>query len=350
MRFAEPIWLWLLLLLPALALGGAWAAARRRQRLERFAGGRKLVGQFTGEVSMHRRAAKLLLVHLVLAGVTLALARPQWGTRSEPVIRHGADVVLVVDTSLSMAAEDLAPGRLRWAQHAAASLTRQLQGDRVALVTFAGEATLACPLTIDGGAIRLFLEALDVQSVSVPGTALARALELAERTLGGGEASAGERGRAVVLFSDGEDHEGGLDDALARLHRAGVVVHAVGCGTTRGAPIPLRDASGQLTEYKKDREAKVVTTRLDESLLQHVALETEGRYYRATSTEMEVTEIVRALSGLQAGELGAVQRTRYEERFQLPLLVGWIALVAEGLLGDRRRIVERAAVNKAEAA
>ncbi len=338
MRFAAPQFLWLLMLLPLSALLAWIAHERRAAALRRFAGGNPYTARFDGEVCRSRRAVKLLLVYLALAALPLALARPQWGTSVEKITRTGGDVVIVLDTSLSMAAEDLAPNRLDQAKHSIGALLDRLAGDRVALVVFAGQASLSCPLTVDHGALRLFLEAADPTAVPLAGTALADALGLALRALGlDAEGAATDRGRAVVVYSDGEDHEGGIDAVLSEYERSGVSVLAVGCGTTRGAPIPLRDAAGALGGYKKDREDKVVTTRLNEELLERVALETNGRYFRATAGELEVEQLGQALSGLEAGELGTALRTRYEERFELPLALAWLALLAEALLGDRRR-------------
>jgi Ca-activated chloride channel family protein len=236
-----------------------------------------------------------------------------------------------------MAAEDLAPNRLEQAKHSIDSLLDRLEGDRVALVTFAGQAVLNCPLTVDHGAVRLFLESTDPTAVPVAGTALAEALGLALRALRPDLAGTStDRGRSVVVYSDGEDHEGDLDEMLSAYENSGVSVHTVGCGTTRGAPIPLRDAAGMITGYKKDRDDKVVTTRLNEPILERIALETNGRYFRATAGEMEVEQIGAALAGLEAGEIGSALRTRYEDRFQIPLLIAWVALLCETLLGDRR--------------
>jgi Ca-activated chloride channel family protein len=337
MRFAEPQLLWLLLLSPLLALAGYAAYRRRRRALERFAGGPSAAERFTEEVSRHRRALKLLLVHGGLVALCVALARPQWGARQETVTRRGADVMIVIDVSLSMAAEDLVPSRLAHAQHAAARLIEQRAGDRIGLVSFAGQAALNCPLTVDHAAAAMFLEALDVMEPALPGSAIAPALETAARALGASEGPAHtERSRAIVLFSDGEDHEGGLESTLAALRRTGTPVYVVGCGTARGAPIPLRDGGGMLSGYKKDRAGRVVTTRLDEAALERIALETEGRYYVATPTEVEVGEIAQALAAMEAGEVGALVRTRYEERFQWPLFLGWLALAIESVLGERR--------------
>lgn len=336
MRFAAPEFLWLLLLGPAVALGSYWAYAGRMRALARFAGGTDYVHRFTAEVSRDRRAIKLLLVFVGLLLLPLALARPQWGSRLEPITRRGADVVIALDTSLSMSTEDLAPSRLGQAKHAIGTLLDRLAGDRVALVSFAGQAGVSCPLTVDHSAVRMFLEAVDVESVPLPGTALAQAVEASLRAFRFGEAEV-DRGRAIVVFSDGEDHAGGMEQLSKQLERRGVAVYAVGTGTTRGAPIPLRDPTGMLIGYKKDAEGRVVTSRLNEQVLESLALASGGRYYRATSGEVEIDEIGRVLGALSQGELGSELRTRYEERFQIPLLLAWLALAADALLGDRRR-------------
>lgn len=336
MRFARPELLWLLLALPLLGAAG-WAAFRRRRRaLLRFAGSTEHAARLGAGVSRHRRAVKQILLYLGLASLVLAAARPQWGSRLEPIQRRGADVVIVLDNSLSMAAQDIAPDRLGQARHEIDALLENLAGDRVALVTFAGQATLACPLTLDHAAVRLFLETIEVEVTQVPGTALADALRLAVDTFGGEEPD-GLRSRSIVLLTDGEDHEGGIDKVFPLLRDAGVTVHAVGCGTERGAPIPVQDESGNSAGYKKDNQERVVTTRLEETLLEHLALETGGRYYRATPGETEVEELANALAEMDTQEFGSVLRARYEERFQIPLGLALVALIAEALLGDRRR-------------
>jgi len=343
MRFAAPEVLWLLVALPVLIAASVAAARGRRRALERFAGGPGHLARFTGQVSVQRRAVKSALRWTALALAIVALARPQAGTRLEAVTRRGVDVVMVLDTSLSMAAPDLAPSRLDHARHAIAGLLDELAGDRVALVTFAGQASLECPLTLDHAAVRLFLDAAEPQVAAVPGTALGDALRLGRTAFGAGETSGG-RDRAIVLFTDGEDHEGGVDEAIAELGRSGVPVHVVGCGTTRGAPIPL---AAPETGYKKDRDGNVVTTRLDEALLESLALATGGQYHRATPTETEIDAIARALRGLDERELGQVLRARYEDRFQIPLGLALALLLAESLLGDRLRPARDARAGRA---
>jgi Ca-activated chloride channel family protein len=246
-------------------------------------------------------------------------------------------VVLLIDTSQSMAAQDVPPDRLGQARHAAASLVKRLQGDRVALVTFAGKAALACPPTLDQEAVLILLDALDVEIVPVAGSALADGLERARAAFGEAPPLGVGRGRALVLFTDGEDHEGGLDGAAKALRDSGVTLYAVGCGTQRGAPIPSRGADDSAAGYKKDREGRIVTTRLDEPLLEKLALDTGGRYFRGTPAEIEVEEIAKAISEMEATEAGIVLKTRFEERYQIALAIGLFALLAETLIADRKR-------------
>jgi Ca-activated chloride channel family protein len=337
MRFVHAELLWLLAALPLLALLGWWNLARRTRALERFAGGELSEARLGVAVSAHRRAAKQLLLFLALAAVILAAARPQWGSRMEEVNRRGVDVVVVIDTSLSMLAEDVAPSRLARARHQTDALLERLAGNRVALVTFAGQATLLTPLTLDHAAVRLFLDTIEGEAGQVAGTALADALRLAVTAFSDPDAGDEERTRAIVLFTDGEDHEGELDVLPGELKQAGVGLFAVGCGSTRGAPIPLHDEAGNPSGYKKDGEGKVVTTRLEEGVLESLALEVGGRYYRSSPGGDEIDEIAKAVTSLDSREYGAVLRARYEDRYQIPLLVALLALCAETVLGDGRR-------------
>lgn len=341
MRFANPEALWWLLAVAAgIVLGIALSSARRRA-LRRFAGDERHLATFAAEVGRNRRAVRgVLLAGAAVLGV-LAAARPQWASGMDRVDQAGLDVVVVLDTSISMRAEDVSPNRFEVARRAAGSLIRRLAGNRVALVTFAGVATLNCPLTLDHGAARLFLDSVEPGQASVPGTALAAALRRAGEALRGDEDVADEAaGKVVVLLSDGEDHEREIDDALAALRRDGVVVFSIGVGTASGGPIPLDPGAGAGGGYKKDRQDRLVTTRLEEASLEKIAVETGGRYFRATPAEVEIDEILEELSGMDVRRFGSVLRTRYSERFQWPLALALIALLAEALTPDRRRIAE----------
>jgi Ca-activated chloride channel family protein len=317
-------------LLAALAWG---VGLVRRSALSAFGGGESHLPRFRAEVSAHKRAAKTIALLVAVAAGIVAAARPQWGSGTETITRKGIDLAIVLDTSRSMAATDVPPSRLARAVRAASRLLDRLEGDRVALVTFAGKPAIACPLTLDHEAVRLFLDAVDVEAVSIPGTALAAAVREGVRALGPPAAAGTEaKGRALVVISDGEDHEGGVDEAIAAVRQAGVTVYAIGCGTDQGAPIP----EGESGAYKKDAQGRLVTTRLDERPLRTLAVETGAKYFRATAAEGEVDEIAGALSAMDASGSGTVLKTRWVERFQIPLAVALLALALEALISDRR--------------
>jgi Ca-activated chloride channel family protein len=178
--------------------------------------------------------------------------------------------------------------------------------------------------------VRVFLDGIDAEWVSVPGTALADAMRTAVRAFATDGKAA--RRRVVVILSDGEDHEGGLQEALRVLAQGGVVAHALGCGSSRGAPIP---EAGGAEGFRKDRDGKIVTTRLDESTLSGLAVATGGRYFRATPSASEVDEIAKEIAAMEGREAGAVMRTRYVDRFQFPLVLALAALLAEAFVADR---------------
>jgi Ca-activated chloride channel family protein len=333
MRFAEPTALLALFAVPLIAALIFYAGLRRRRALAAFGGGPSHVARFRNEVSAHRRAAKAIALIVAATAGVLAAARPQWGQGTETITRQGIDLAIVLDTSKSMAAADVAPSRLARAVRAASSLLDQLEGDRIALVTFAGKPSITCPLTLDHGAVRLFLDAVDVEDVSVPGTALAAAIEEGIRALGPPAAEGTEaKGRALLVISDGEDHEGGIEAAVSAAKRAGVVIYGVGCGTDQGAPIP----EGESGAYKKDKQGKLITTRLDERALRSLAVDTGGKYYRATAAEGEVDEIAKALAAMDASGSGTVLKTRWVERFQIPLAIALAALLLEAVISDRK--------------
>jgi Ca-activated chloride channel family protein len=199
-------------------------------------------------------------------------------------------------------------------------------------VTFSGAAVLNCPLTLDHGAVRMFIDAADIRYDLVPGTALADALTAARN--GFSREHRGDRGSSIVLISDGEDHEQGLEDFIAAAKNQDVVVHAIGVGSLKGAPIPVKGEGGGISGFKTDREDRVVTTRLQEDLLEDLARRTGGIYRRSTAAGGEIDDLVEQLRGQGGGELGTVLRIRYEERYQIPLFLAFLALLGEMLIPD----------------
>ncbi len=332
MLFARSEYLNLLWVLPALGLFFFWSFRSRRRRLEKVIG-RSLAPRFTEEFSRGKAILKSLLLMGFLAFGILALARPQWGTRLQTIHRHGVDIIAALDTSYSMNTEDIAPNRLEKAKGEIRRLVQKSEEDRIGLVTFAGTAVIQCPLTLDHGATNLFLDAASAGMIPEPGTSLASAIDTATSAFIEKE----RKYKALVLFTDGEDLAGEVDKAVSNAKEAGVVIYAIGIGTPQGMPIPIRDAKGDVVEYRKDPHGKVVISSLDERSLAEIAARTGGRYFRATTSESEIQTLYDDISGLEKKELESRLFQNYEDQFQYPLALAVLLLIAESLITEKRK-------------
>ncbi len=331
MNFARPNYLYLLSLIPIAALFGAWVAGRKRAAVARL-GSPALIAALSQSVSPSRRRWKRILWFLALAGLIVALARPRWGTQLEVVERRGVEVMVVMDVSSSMLAEDIKPNRLERAKLTIQELMDELEGDHVGLVLFAGAAFVQFPLTADLGTARSFVAAAGPQSISRPGTALAEAIKLALT----GFQEALSSNRVILLLTDGESHEGDPLAAAERAAEAGVTVYAIGFGSPEGEPIPVRDEGGALISYKQDAQGQTVLSRLDEATLSQVASATGGRYFRASAAGDEIDAITEAISDLDAQQLESQFETRGVERYQWFAALAWFVLTWELLIAERR--------------
>ena len=332
MSFGAAQWLWGLLALPALA-AGLWLLARtRRRRLLRWAKPGSLE-----RIDLTRPSSRPLwrnLLLLLAAGLILvALARPRWGESEEEIHARGLDLIIALDLSRSMLAEDVAPSRLVVARSIARELGRRLPSDRVGLLGFAGQAGLLCPMTLDRGSLELYLAAADPSIFPGQGTDLGRAITLAVDAF----SRRAQARRVLVVISDGEDLESGAMAAVSEAVEAGVRIYTIGVGTPQGAPIPERDASGRVTGYVHDRNGQVVTSRLDERTLAAVAEAGGGAYVRATGFGAGVERVAQALSEMERSELADTLFVRHAEQYRWPLgAVFFLVLLEAGLL-DRRR-------------
>jgi Ca-activated chloride channel family protein len=326
MIFGSPLWLLGLLALPLLVLGEAWITRRDRERTARLVA-RPLWARVLRRPPERWRFLRLALLLVGAAGILLALARPQWGIVREKVEREGVDVVLVLDTSGSMATEDVAPSRFFLARAAFTALVSRLEGDRFGLVAFAGEAYPLVPLTLDADAVGLFLETMEPGIVPAPGTSLGRGLGKGLDLFVDKE----RRNKVMVLVSDGEDLEGDVDEAVSRARDAGVVVHTVGVGTEAGQPVPDFDREGNRVGFKKDEKGAVVVSHLEMSSLESIARGTGGRAFRITPADTSLSALASAIEGMEGKTLAREYSYRRKERFQIPLAAGLIAL-ALGLL------------------
>lgn len=323
-------------LLPALAAGPVAMllfiadTAWRDRALRRFAQAGTLARIVPG-VSAARNLGRYLLLRSGLAFATLALLTPQLGSRPETVKAKGIDLILCVDVSNSMECEDIRPSRMVATRRAMLQLIDRLKGDRLGLVVFAGEAYLQLPLTTDRSAAKLFVRTIGPQSVPTQGTAIGAAINLARQAFN----PESPAGKAIIVLTDGENHE---DDAIGAAQAAaaeGIVVHTIGIGTLQGGPIPLR-RNGALQGFRKDSQGNTVVTRLDEGLLRRIAGAGHGTFVRASTGSMGIIEVVDQLKQLEQAEVGSVRYTAYDDQFQWPLGAALACFLLYLLLGERR--------------
>ncbi len=331
MRFAHPELLWGLVALPLLAVVAVVLERRRARDLGRFVDP-VARNRMLPSMAEDRRRLAIALTLFASLFLLIGASRPQLGSRILETRQRGSDIVLAVDASLSMEARDLLPSRRERARQEVLSLLDQLQGDRVALVSFAGEAFIQSPLTLDRGALRMLLPLLDPARMPEPGTNLAAAVRRGIEAFGDDP----RRGRAIVLFSDGEAWDGDLERAVEEAKQERVRICAVGIGKTQGDPIPLAGRPGRSPEYKKDRQGRVVVTRLVEDGLRRACEATGGVYVRSEGG-MAAARIARALRDLEQSEMEGGLGLRYEERFAYFAGIAFGLLAIRGWLGDRRR-------------
>jgi Ca-activated chloride channel family protein len=331
MNFASLDFLYLLWILPAMVLLAVYSF-RKKDRLLRLFADTELWDRLMPHVRRRRQAFKLLLLLAGTGFLLGALLRPRWGFHWEEMKRKGVDLIVAIDVSESMLAEDIKPNRLERAKREVTDLVAMLQGDRLGLVAFAGAAFPECPLTLDYRSFRIFLDYVEPDLIPVPGTAIAEAIRVAIRSFSAERRSS----KALILITDGEDHSGQAEKAAEEAKEKGIRIFTIGIGLEEGAPIPLRGGTG---DFKKDRRGQVVMSRLNETALQKIALATGGSYVRSVSGDMDLKKIYEEeIRGkMEAGELQSTKTRRWEERFQWFLFAGILLFTLEAILPDRVR-------------
>ena len=326
LRFANLYLLHLIWLLPLLILFYVLAFKSKKRAMARF-GNPELLKKLSRNMSRGRQVAKISLILASLLFFILALARPQIGSKIEQVNREGVDVMVALDVSNSMLARDIPPSRLDKAKHVVENFIDRLRGDRIGLIAFAGDAFVQCPLTLDYGAAKIFLDILSPDLIPTPGTAVGKAIGKAIEAFDQQE----RKHKVLVLITDGEDHGGDAMEYAKEAERQGIVIYTVGIGSPEGQPIPEADAGG----FKKDRQGEVVITKLDELTLEKIALQTNGKFYRASSGEAELDDIYNDIGKMEKKALGSFQFSQFEDRFQYFIAIALLLLLIEFLLPER---------------
>jgi Ca-activated chloride channel family protein len=340
--------LWLLCAVPVLALAFLYGYRLRRQAAERF-GTSAVLSQLLVGRTAGLRAARAIVVLCGVAATIVALARPQYGSRTRMLRKRGVDVVVALDFSKSMLARDVRPSRIDRAKAEVTRFLDELSGDRVGLVAFAGE-TMEFPKTVDYSATALFFRDLGPYDMPVGGTAIGRALTAAKRLLerasrepaaaeAGAEAKeqSQKRARVVILMTDGEDHEGDPVAAAEELAKIGARVYVVGIGTRTGEPIPTFADDGTWTGYMRDDQGQPILTALsadNEAQLKKIAAATGGKYFAAGRGSVGMEQIRAEMRRMKQSELQARKITVHEERYAPILLLAFLLIVAEALLPE----------------
>ena len=324
-QFANPHILWLLLIIPVMVVVLIAISQLRKRNLAKF-GNIHILQELMPEISQWRVKTKSALFLTAVAVVIIAAARPQFGSKLKEQKRLGIEMMLVVDISNSMLAEDFAPNRLDRTRYALDKLFSPLEQDRVGLVVFAGEAKVQLPITTDYRMARSFVKRISPSLVSVQGTEIGQALDLASLSFSQNR----DAGRVMILITDGETHDSSALDAAKRAAEQGIKIFAIGIGTPEGAPVKVDG------EFFIDEDDQMVVSRLNEELLQQITAATDGGYIRATNAAFGLEEIVAEIEKLEKGELTTLRFEEYNEQFQWILAIAAVLLLLESLLLARR--------------
>jgi len=330
-RMQHPKMLWLLFVVPFMIVIYFVGIALKNKGLDRFSD-EKLLPNLIPGFKAGKPFLRFVLFQFAIIFFIIGMANPQMGSKIAEGKQEGIDIMIALDVSNSMLAEDLKPSRLKRAKLAIEKLVNRLGGDRVGIIVFAGGAYVQLPITTDYSAAKLFLNTIDNNIVPVQGTAIGSAIDLAMESFNFED----ESSKTIIIITDGENHE---DDAVAAAKRAaenGVIVNTIGMGSIQGAPIPIY-RSGRQVDFKKDRAGTTVITKLDEKMLREIAEAGGGIFIRASQQDVGLNVLLENLGKMQKKEFGSVTYTDYESRFQYYIGLGLLLLIIDLLLFDKKQ-------------
>jgi len=318
-----------LVLIPVLILVYVLNRAWRKKALKKF-GELDILSYMMPDVSAVKPLQKFILFLIAILFLIVGLVNPQIGSKLEEVKREGSDIVICLDVSNSMKAEDFSPNRLEKAKQAIEKLINKLNNDRLGIIVFAGEAYVQLPITTDYAAAKLFLENIDCDVVPTQGTVISSAIELAEKSFGTEEG----KNKAIIIISDGESHDDNAISAARSTAEKGTVIHTIGIGSPAGAPIPTYKNNIQ-TGFKKDKEGNTVVTKLNEVALEEVAAAGNGVYIRASQGEIGLLALQERINKMEKKTFDTKMYTDYEDRFQIFIGIALVLLIIETTLTTR---------------
>lgn len=328
-RFANPDFLYLLLLLPVVILLYIINEIRKKRALGRL-GDINLVGRLVPELSKIRPVVKFILQLIAFSAGIIMLSRPQFGSKIEDVKKQGVEVIIALDVSNSMLAEDIQPDRLTRAKQAISRLVDNLDKDKIGLIVFAGDAYTQIPITTDYVSAKMFLSTINPDMVPKQGTAIGAAISLGIRSFSPGEG----KSKAMIIITDGENHEDDPVTNAEEASKAGIIIHTIGIGSTEGVPIPV--ITNGKTDYLKDVDGNTVITKLDEDILKKIAITTNGKYVRASNSNIGLDEIFSEIRKMKKQELESTMYTEYNDQFQIFAAIALFLLMVDFILMERK--------------
>ena len=302
-------------------------AVRIRLTSSRSLIGEKLFDRIVSNISFKKIILKRILIVISLGLIVFALAGPQIGKKMVKMKRQGIDIVIAIDLSRSMNAEDIFPSRLEKTKHEVRNFINKLEGDRIALAGFTSKAYIQCPLTFDYDAALMFLDIMDVSLIPQDGTSLSEAVKVSSSVFSEADA----KHKLMILISDGEDHEEGVTEAVSEAVEKGVVIYTIGVGSPEGVPVPYNNG------FLKDEEGKTVITKLNESVLKKIAMDGKGNYYFSSTGETVLGDIFDDIARIEKKDFDEKVFKDYAHRFQLFLLAGVLLLFADLFLSETRK-------------
>ncbi len=302
----------------------------RKNALAKF-GDLKLLENLMPDVSVSRYKWKFFIIILALTSLILGIANPQIGSELKTIKRKGVEVIIALDVSNSMLAEDIKPNRLTRAKRAISKLIDDLNGNNIGMIVFAGEAYVQLPVTSDYASAKMFLNSINTDMVNVQGTAIGSAIELADESF----TKNNDKNKALIIITDGENHE---DDAIKlakEANKKGIIISTIGLGSTKGTPIPIIDRFGR-KDYRRDKEGKVVMTKLNEDLLTKIAVSGGGEYIHAGNSNFGLSSIVDNINNMDKQEFDSKVFSDYEDRFQYFIGFALFLMLLELVLLERK--------------
>lgn len=328
-RFANPVFLYLLLLLPVLILLYIINEIRKKRALKRL-GNTALVNTLVPEMSRSRPVIKFILQLFAVTAGIIMLARPQFGSKLEDVKKQGVEVIIALDVSNSMLAEDIQPDRLTRAKQAISRLVDNMDNDRIGLIVFAGDAYTQIPITTDYVSAKMFLSTISPDVVPKQGTAIGAAIDLGIRSFTPGDT----KSKAMIIITDGENHEDDPVKSATEAAKAGIVIYTIGIGSTEGVPIPMV-VNGK-KDFLKDASGNTVITKLDEDVLKKIAMAANGTYVRASNSNIGLDEIFSQIKKMKKQELESTMYTEYNDQFQIFAAIVLFLIIVDFIIMERK--------------